>query len=216
MLIDSHFHLANETLRISQKDAGERSSTGYSTTPNVDDGKTLDEVLAEARKNSVDKFILVGTNLKDNERILAACKKHDDLYAVIGSYPHEDLDKSLSEIYEGIHTQYLANRSKIVAIGECGIDITDREDGRNIEDQIELFKMQIGFATNYGLPIVVHNRNGDDQVLHTIQTYNKDGVQIKGVLHCFASNWEFAKQMLDLGFYISFSGLITYPSKKIF
>lgn len=191
MLIDSHFHLANYGEDI-----------------------TFDDVLVQARSEGVTKFVLIGTEYKENKRVVKTAALYPDVYAVIGAYPHSELKKDLGTIYQELAGVYAESKQKIVGIGECGIDITESTEGRSIEDQVELFKMQIGFAATEDLPIVIHNRNGDSQVLDLIKKYHSDGVMVRGVLHCFASSWKFAKQMLDLGFYISFSGLITYPSRK--
>lgn len=99
-----------------------------------------------------------------------------------------------------------------MGVGECGIDITEWKGGRNIDKQIELFEMQIKLALKNNLPVVIHNRNGDEQIFEVLEKYNGKG--LTGVFHCFTSSWETAQRALDSGFYLSFTGIITYPSGK--
>ena len=100
---------------------------------------------------------------------------------------------------------------KIVGVGECGIDISDHTPKREVEDQIKLFEMQVELAVKKRLPVVIHNRNGDDKVLEIISRYKNQG--LKAVAHCFSSDWVVAQKFLDMGVYLSFSGMITYPSR---
>lgn len=187
MLIDSHLHL-----------------------PHGKYEKPLDQVIADAQKAGIDKFIAIGTDKKDNERLIKVCEDFDSVFGTIGIYPHENKEMSLEELEKLVQTQ-IKMSSKIIGIGECGIDITGFDAGRNVPDQIALFEMQLNLCVDKKLPVVVHNRNGDLQVLDLLGRYTKRG--LTGVIHCFDSDWEFAKKVLDMGFYISFSGLVTYPNK---
>jgi TatD DNase family protein len=98
-----------------------------------------------------------------------------------------------------------------VAVGECGIDISNRDGARVLEDQLRLFEKQIIFAKSKKLPVIVHNRRGDNYVLEVLK--NNYDAALRGVIHCFDSNWDFAKKVLDLGFYISFTNMVTYKNK---
>jgi TatD DNase family protein len=192
MLIDSHCHLIHRKYE-----------------------KTTDQLINEAIAEGVEKFITIGTSITENKRAIELAKKYDSVFAAIGIYPHEENNvrgKDPNKL-EKLLEEQLTKSSKIVAIGECGIDISDDwEGGRNPEEQIELFEMQIKLAKKHDLPLIIHNRNGDEPILELLEKHKGSG--LRGVLHCFATTWETAQKFLDLGFYISFSGMITYPSRK--
>ncbi|MFC1756216.1 TatD family hydrolase [Patescibacteria group bacterium] len=191
MLIDSHCHIPHKKYE-----------------------KNADEIVNEAKNEGVEKIISIGTSIQDSKDVLEATKPYENVYATIGVYPHEDLDKSLDEIREELENLLKNNRERIVGIGECGIDIVDGEsvdyETRDLEEQKELFKLQIGLAIQYDLPIVIHNRDGDEEILNILRLYKE--AKLRGVVHCYTSDWEFAKDLLHLDFYISFSAIITYPS----
>ncbi len=187
MLIDSHCHIPHEKYDIS-----------------------VASLIDEALKEEVAKFIAIGTSLEESLLTIETTKQHAVVFCTIGVYPHENQSTSLSVIYEDLKNLLDHHKNKIVGIGECGIDKTDYESNRKLPDQLELFKLQIGLALGYDLPLVIHNRNGDDEILRTLEKYKNTG--LKGVIHCFSSNWDFAQKILDLGFYLSFAGMITYPS----
>jgi TatD DNase family protein len=188
MLIDSHCHLIHKNYEI-----------------------PLEQILSESREGGIDKFITIGTSIKENLIAIQTADKIKDVYCSIGIYPHEEIGIEIEKLRNSLRKN-LKKSEKIIAIGECGIDITNLNKQRSIEDQIKLFEMQIEVAKKNSLPIIVHNRNGDKQVLELLEKhYDFD---LRGVIHCFDSNWEFAKKVLDLGFYISFSNLITYPKKE--
>ncbi|MFC1622097.1 TatD family hydrolase [Patescibacteria group bacterium] len=166
--------------------------------------KPIEEIIGE-----VGKLIAVGTSLEESRKAIEIAQKFENVYATVGIYPHDDKGKNLTELYEGLRGLI---SSKVVAIGECGMDITDWKNGRDVEEQKELFKMQVGLAVELDLPIVVHNRNGGEIILEILHKYFDNGVKVKGVMHSFSQDWGFAKKVLDLDFYISFSGMLTYPS----
>ena len=187
MLIDSHCHLTHEYYKDS-----------------------LDKIVSEAVGFGVEKFITIGTSLEENKKVVELANTKDQVYGLIGIYPHENQDVSLSELKNYLE-ENLNLSKKIVGIGECGIDITNRDGARSLSDQEEIFEMQVSLAKKYNLPVTVHNRNGDESVLNILKKHSGPG--LRGVIHCFDSNWDFAKKILDLGFYISFTNMITYPKK---
>jgi len=184
MLIDSHCHLPHKKYEID-----------------------LPTILQQARDNGVSKLINIGTSIKENIKVIKTLKNHNEIYGSIGIYPHEDQNKTLDELEQFLEKNVTTSK-KIIGIGECGIDITNLKGGRNLEDQLELFEMQLSFAEKNNLPVIVHNRNGDKYVLKMLKRYSG----IKGVAHGFRSTWETAKGFLDLGIYISFAANISYPS----
>ena len=210
-LIDSHCHLPNNE-------------------------NELKEWLDNSAQEDVEKLINIGTSLKDNELCIKTAEKYENVFATIGIYPHENPDISIEELKQKLQQQ-LNSTKKIVGVGECGIDIPKRQEEtrnnnkikeRSLENQINLFEMHIELALQNNLPLVIHNRNGDEQVINSLKRYSSLGTttqkgnetappnrnRLKGVAHCFSSSWETAQKLLALNFYISFSGLITYPSGK--
>jgi TatD DNase family protein len=185
MLVDSHCHLPHEKYL-----------------------KNLEEIINEAKEAGVTKLINIGTSLEENKKAEEISRQHDNIYCALGIYPHEDLDKSFSEIRKQL-SEDLKSTKKLVAVGECGIDISEWEGGRSLEGQKKLFELQIELAIESNLPLVIHNRNADAVILDTLLRYK----QARGVIHCFSSSWEIAKKFLSLGYYLSFSGMITYPSR---
>ena len=178
--------------------------------PPLSNKPLLDQVLQEALSEGVVQFINIGTSIKNNELALDVAKKYDYVFSTAAIYPHEDLSEALRDLKVYLENFVVNNRPFVVGIGECGIDISNREGGRSLEDQIPLFEMQAELAKKLDLPLIVHNRNGDARVLDILCGVGSN----KGVIHCFSSSWEFAKSALDLGFYISFSGFITYESRN--
>lgn len=191
MLIDSHCHLPHKLYK-----------------------KDLDTIIMEANRVGVTGFINIGTSLKESEKARGVADKHDNVWFSVAIYPHEERKRSIDVTLKRLEEDFLINKhEKLVAIGECGIDISNWENGRDIDEQLELFEKQILLAIKYDLPIIIHNRNGDKKILNLLEKYVPKG--LRGVVHCFDSDWEFAKKVIDLGFYISFSGMVTFPSKVV-
>ncbi len=188
MLIDSHCHIPHSRYEI-----------------------TSDEVITQANKEGVTRLVNVGTSISESRKSLEISRQYKNVFTTVGIYPHEDRDKSILEMQTSLE-EILAGNKKIVAIGECGIDISDRENGRNLEDQKKVFEMQVILAVKHNLPLMIHNRNGDEIVIEILKKHQKGN--LKGVAHCFSSSWEIAQKFLDLEFYLSFSGMITYPSRR--
>lgn len=187
MLIDSHCHIPHRKYE-----------------------KDTKEIVKECLNEDITKLISIGTSLKENILAINVSKEFKNIYPTIAIYPHEDMNKDTLYLEKELEDT-LKENPNVRAIGECGIDISKWEGGRTLEEQIKLFEMQIKLSLKYKLPLIIHNRNGDEYVLKLLTKYKDRGVL--GVMHCFDSTWEYAQEILDLGFYISFSGLITYPKR---
>jgi len=189
MIIDSHCHIPHRKYE-----------------------KSIEDILFEAKESGVVKVITIGTSLKENALVKEVALKYPEVYFTVAIYPHEEMGNSIEESLKSLEEKFLINKHpKLVAIGECGIDITNWQRGRSLEEQLILFESQIKLAIKYNLPLVIHNRNGNTYVLDLLKKYIPLG--LRGTIHCIDANWDFAKQVLDMGFYISFSGMITYPKK---
>ncbi|MBU1970157.1 TatD family hydrolase [Patescibacteria group bacterium] len=185
-LIDSHCHL-----------------------PDLRHRDELEKILTNAKSWQVAQVIDIGTSLKENAAAVEVAKKYPAVFATVGIYPHEQRNEPIEKLIAELEIQ-AKSTTKIVAIGECGIDLSNWKYQRPPEDQLELFEQQIILAQKLNLPLVIHNRRGDEAILSVLQKHH----DVRGVIHCFDSTWEVADQFLHLGLYLSFSGLITYDANS--
>lgn len=187
MLIDSHCHLTHDFY-----------------------DNNLDEVINDSLNSGISNFITIGTSVSENKKVIHVSENYKKVFCTVGIYPHENQELTLEELQNSLE-ENINSSKKIVGIGECGIDITNRDNQRNTEEQKALFETQLSLAVKYSIPVTVHNRKGDEMILNILKRYSSNN--LTGVIHCFDSNWDFAKKVLDLGFFISFTNMITYPKK---
>jgi len=164
----------------------------------------LEMVLARARAAGVNRILTVGTDPEDNEAVLAMADQHAELCAIVGIHAHE------ADKFQGVESlKPLLSHPKVVGLGETGLDyhytFAQRDNQRrNFEAHLEL-----GQATN--LPVVVHCREAFDDVLGILRSA---GPGVRGVVHCFSGGVAETRAVLDLGWYISFSGTVTFKSAE--
>ena len=164
----------------------------------------LPEIFERMQQNDVGCAVCIGVNLEDFPRVLALAESHPNLYATVGVHPEytdaeEPTEQKLIE---------LSNHHKVIAIGETGLDYYWQKD--RPEWQRDRFRRHIRAAIATGKPLVVHMRDAADDTLRILA---EEGAQeVGGVMHCFTETWEVARQALDLGFYISFSGIVTFKN----
>ena len=163
-------------------------------------------VLNRAAKLGVNRFICVGTNIQDSRKCLELANAHEKIYATAGVHPHDAKDTSkdyLDQICD------LLKFDKMIAAGEMGLDYY-----RNISEpeiQNRVFCEQMELAQSMGKPVIFHNRDADVDVLKVLSDFSN----VTGVAHCFSSNLETAKAFLDLGYYISFAGNLTFKNSHL-
>lgn len=150
--------------------------------------------------------INVGTNLDTSEKAVGLVETVPNFYAAVGLHPHHAdqwNNKTLSEL------ETLAKNEKVVAIGEVGLDKHHYEGypKPDLESQAKILHQQIELAKKLKLPVIFHCRDAYDELFDQVKKYSG---KIMGVVHCFMGSWEQAKKFLDFGFYISFTGNITY------
>ena len=161
----------------------------------------IEYILQEAKSKNVNKIICIGVDLITSEKCVELSNKYDEIYATVGIHPHEasKVDQNYLKTIEN-----MCSEQKVVGVGEIGLDyhytISEKK------TQKEIFFEQILLAKEVGLPIVVHNRKSDDDLYRLVVKSNYK----KGVVHCFTSNLSFAKKIINIGFYISFTGIITF------
>jgi TatD DNase family protein len=186
MLIDSHAHIQGKEY------AGEAEA-----------------VISRAREAGVEKIIVVGGagNLSSNQAAVALADSYGNLYATVGMHPHDAKDVGEEELKE---LKALAARPKVIAVGETGLDFYYNHSPHNI--QRDIFTRFIHMARETGLPLVVHERDAHKDVAELLRG---EGLgKISGVIHCFTGDYEAARSYLDLGFYLSFTGIITFKNAQ--
>lgn len=186
MIIDSHCHLNMLNL------------TAY----NGD----LNALLTNARNNDVGYFLSVCTELADIPKIKAIAENYADVSISIGIHPNETAQQKLTEdelIQLSIHP-------KVIAFGETGLDYY--RDTSDKTSQQESFRDHIRAAKKTGKPLIVHTRQAREDTLKILK--EEQAETVGGVMHCFTEDWEMAKRSLDLNFYISFSGIVTFRNAQ--
>lgn len=167
-----------------------------------------EEVIQRAYNMKVDYIMDVCDDIKELPRILYLCKTHRNIYTSAGVHP-EYADRYPNLKIEDL-LQY-ADSPYVIGIGECGLDYYYNEDIK--EDQLRILKIHIGAAQESGLPLIIHNRASDEDMIHILTESYKQKPFI-GELHCFSSSKELCKAALDIGFYISASGIITFKKSE--
>lgn len=166
--------------------------------------RRLPEILERMQQNDVGCAVCIGVNLEDLPGVLALAEAHANLYATVGVHPeYADADEpNEQKLLE------LACHPKVIAIGETGLDYHWQKD--RPEWQRDRFRCHIRAAILAGKPLVVHMRDAANDTLRILQ---EEGAQaVGGVMHCFTETWEVARRALDLGFHISFSGIVTFKN----
>ena len=167
-----------------------------------------DEVLATARQRGIGGFLNISTRQNEWGDVIGAAARNDDVWATVGVHPHEaDAHPDLGAAALIEATQH----PRVIAIGECGLDYYYDKSDRAA--QRERFQAHIEAARATGLPLVVHTRDAEDDTAEILtREVGKGGVT--GVLHCFTGSAELAHKALDLGFYVSISGIVTFKNAK--
>ena len=186
-LIDTHAHIQSENF--------------------ADD---VEQVVERAHGAGVEKIIVVGGagELTTNESGLAIAKHHAGAFATVGMHPH-DARHVTEEDFQKLRA--LTEDPKVVAVGETGLDFYYDHSPRDV--QMEVFSRFIHLAWETKLPLVVHDRDAHEEVEGLIQTHGQG--EIRGVIHCFTGDMKAAKAFLDLGFYLSFTGIITFKNAAL-
>ena len=173
------------------------------------------EAMAQAQ---VDRALCICTTLEEFEGVHALATAHDNFWSTVGVHPDNEgvREPSVADLLER------AALPRVVAIGETGLDyygMEDRKGGRSIADlewQRERFRTHIRAARACGKPLVIHTRSASDDTLAILREEGEDGSgnRAGGVFHCFTESMQVARAALDLGYYISFSGIVTFKSAQ--
>jgi TatD DNase family protein len=185
MLIDSHCHLDFE-----------------------DFGSELPEVLARARRAGVGGMLTICTKITEFPAVCALAEAHHDLWCSVGIHPHEAASEPATD---AASLAELARHPKVVGIGECGLDFYYEHSPR--KRQADVFRAHAAAARKTGLPLIVHTRDADAETAEILAEESRAGA-LRGVIHCFSSGPELAEKALSLGFFLSFSGIVTFKKAE--
>ena len=181
-LIDSHAHL---------------------TFPEYED--QLTEVLERSRAAGVDGWVTIGTDPQSNTNVIGLAQKFENIWAAVGFHPHAAKDINAAEL-EVLEKQ--AGSDVVVAIGEIGLDYYYNQSPQ--EDQKRVFREQLEIASRVAKPVIIHSRDAFED---TIEILDEFAGKLKGVVvHCFGGDAQQAQSVIDRGFYISFTGVVTFKN----
>ncbi|HUH86746.1 MAG TPA: TatD family hydrolase [Pusillimonas sp.] len=166
--------------------------------------ENLPEVLQRMKQNQVGHALVVSVSLPQWPGLMQVVEPHQHLYASVGVHPdYEDTPEP-----EADQLVEMARHPKVVAIGETGLDYFRKPEP--LDWQRERFRTHIRAARASGLPLIIHTRAAGDDTLRILREEGAD--EVGGVMHCFTESWEFAQAAIDLNFYISLSGIVTFKS----
>lgn len=199
--VDSHCHLTFKRILENNKN------------PNEPQCDSVEAVIKRANDAGVKYILTIGTELSDVDETRAIVENHKNIFRTVGihalevskHYQEYSFDDISRIILENCDAQ---NSSRAVGIGEIGLDYYYSKD--NIKEQQELFELQLNLAKQCGLPVCIHSRDAEEDTVDIL----KNHPDVKGIIHCFTGSREFAFKALDLGFYISVSGVITFKKSE--
>ena len=186
MIIDSHCHLDFEPMKSS-----------------------LDEVVERALQNGVNYLLTISTEDKKFDQIIKIISTYKNVYGTYGIHPHEA--KVHKEINKEVILKRIKQSKKIIGIGETGLDFFYKNS--DINEQVKLFEEHIYSSIEANLPLVIHTRSAEKKTFEILNNFSKNN-DLKILIHCFTGSKEFAHKLLDLGAYISASGIVTFKKSK--
>ena len=169
----------------------------------------LENVLIRAKKSGVSSILCIATKKDNFQSVIDIANKYNNIWCTIGVHPHSVESDDIK--YEDI-IEYYTN-PKVVGIGETGLDYHYNYSPK--DKQIASFKMHCDISKETNLPLIIHNRLGEKDILSILTHQKKINPKLTGVIHCFSSTYEFASKCIELGFYISFSGILTFKNAEL-
>ncbi len=158
-------------------------------------------------QNGISKVINVGASMNESKESVELAKNYDFIFASVGVHPYEtqNLPDDYLDQLEGF-----SKHEKVVAVGEIGLDYYRYSDVTK-EIQKKVFKEQLSLASELAMPVIIHSREADGDMIDILKQFSG---KIKGVVHCFSSSCEVAQILLDFGFYLGFTGVITFKNNQ--
>ncbi|MGN0676110.1 MAG: TatD family hydrolase [Ruminococcus sp.] len=164
-----------------------------------------DELLKSLPEKGIKYIMLASTDIDSSFRNTELAEKYDYIYTAVGIHP-EDIAGTPAD-YISVLDKIIKSNPKVKAIGEIGLDY--HYEGYDREKQIQIFREQLEFAESIGYPVIVHSRDATEDTMKLLREYKP-----RGVMHCFSGSAETAKEIINLGMYISFTGVLTYKNAR--
>ncbi|MCB2102280.1 MAG: TatD family hydrolase [Rhodobacterales bacterium] len=168
----------------------------------------LDAVVARAARAGVGTMVTICTHVTRFERVLAVAERFDNIFCTVGIHPHNAADEP---DVTPEHLARMAEHPKVVGIGETGLDFYYDHSPRDVQER--QFRAHIGAARQTGLPLVIHTRDADDDMIRILRDEHGQGA-FPGLLHCFSSGHAVAECAVELGLYVSLSGIVTFKTAE--
>lgn len=165
------------------------------------------EVIDRAKAEGVSNIVVVGFDKPTIKRAMELTEQYDFIYAAVGWHPVDAIDMTEEDL---VQIEKLAHHPKVVAIGEMGLDYYWDKSPKEI--QKEVFRKQIQLAKKVNLPIIIHNREATADIVEILREENAQ--EVGGIMHCFSGSYEVAMQCIEMNFYISFGGPVTFKNAK--
>ncbi|MCY7692046.1 TatD family hydrolase [Bacillus altitudinis] len=167
----------------------------------------LEQVIERAKSEKVEKIVVVGFDRPTITRAMELIEAYDFMYAAIGWHPVDAIDMTDEDL---AWIKELSQHEKVVAIGEMGLDYYWDKSPKDV--QKEVFRRQIALAKEVNLPIIIHNRDATEDVVTILK--EEGAAEVGGIMHCFTGSLEIAKVCMEMNFYISFGGPVTFKNAK--
>ncbi|MGX9292747.1 TatD family hydrolase [Bacillus sp. A015] len=167
----------------------------------------LEQVIERAKSEKVEKIVVVGFDRPTITRAMELIEEYDFIFAAIGWHPVDAIDMTDEDL---AWIKELSQHEKVVAIGEMGLDYYWDKSPKDV--QKEVFRRQIALAKEVNLPIIIHNRDATEDVVTILK--EEGAAEVGGIMHCFTGSLEIAKACMDMNFYISFGGPVTFKNAK--
>lgn len=164
-----------------------------------------EEVIERAIQAGIGKIVNIGFNRETIPTTIALAEKHEMIYAAVGWHPQDAVNMQPEDLD---WIEELCGHSKVVAIGEIGLDYYWDTSPKEVQQQV--FRQQIRLARRLSKPIIIHNRDAHQDVVRILR--EEKACDVGGIMHCYSGSWEIARDCLDMNFYISFGGPITFKN----
>ncbi len=169
----------------------------------------LDDVVNRAIKNDVKLLLTICTTVESFKRIKLIVDKYKNIYGTFGIHPHET--KNFKNMTDALIIGYKNESKKIIGVGETGLDYYYNHSDKNIQKKI--FVQHIEAAKELDIPLIVHSRDAEIDTFDILKSYMKNS-KLKTIIHCFTGSKDFAKKIINIGCYISISGIITFKGSN--
>ena len=168
-------------------------------------------VVDRARLNRVGYMLTISTHTQRLDRYIKIAEQFDNVWTTVGVHPHQANEPGERDVTVERLVGLANSHPKIVGIGECGLDYHYDYAPREVQHQV--FRTHIRAAIESGLPIIIHAREADDDIIKILKEEGA-GLGLRGLMHCFSSTPALAAYAVEIGFYVSFSGIVTFPKAK--